>query len=417
MLCYGRTGIDGTAGGGMAVVDVASEKDEVATVEANLGFSRPEEVVDDHEGRGLKRAVTRPIDHDFSRQFEYRRCKVHDLCAPGQSVPGFRKTGFETIDLVAKKSLQSLLAQIKQTGEISTEQASQLRRHLRGGVFPLSGGKCLKMLHVAPEGLIMRKGGPNGLKVDPDIEMSEMNGHDVALAVHGDQDVRGTPLKQIMRGFAPWMFSHKTPDGGNRLSPLVLVNLWIPLQQITRPLTLMDRRTLNARQHQLRYALPTDTFLDRAEDMRENDIWAFLHDDAQRWYFHSSMGHEQAYIFDTLGEPHGSFIVPGEDVAEQYYLQLQQLRGQLTAGATVERPAPIASVLPADTTAPLRRAIESMAALAASVPVDNPGQPAVDVWLARATEAMDSVVRRSLEMRVVALVLPNLWPFNRDPRN
>jgi hypothetical protein len=397
-------------------MEVVSEGDVVSAVEANLGFSRPGEVVDDHEGRGLKRAITRSIDHDFTRQFEYRRCQVRDLCAPDQPSPGFRDMGFETIDLHGRESLQSLLTQIKHAGKISPEQASQLRRSLRGGVFPLSRGKCLKMLHIAPEGLIMRTGGPNGLKVEPDVEVSEMNGHDVALAVHGDQDVRGTPLKQIMRGFAPWMFRHQTPDGSNRLSPLVLVNLWIPLHQITRPLTLMDRRTLNGRQHQLRYALPTDSFLDRSEDMRENDIWAFLHDDAQQWYFHSSMNYEQAYIFDTLGEPHGSFIAPGEDVAEQYYLQLQQLCKQLAAGAKIERPVPLETILPADTTAPLRRAIESMAGLAVSVPVDNPGQPAVDVWLARAGEAMDSVVRKSLEMRVVALLLPNIWPFNRSRR-
>src|SRR5690606_15209679 len=105
--------------------------------------------------------------------------------------------------------------------------------------------------------------------------------------------------------------------------PLVLVNLWIPLQQVTRPLALMDRRTLDARAHQLRYALPTDGFLEREEDTRENDIWAFLHDAGQQWYFHSHMGHDRAYVFDTLGEPHGAFILPGEDVAEYYYLQLQ----------------------------------------------------------------------------------------------
>lgn len=389
---------------------------EVSTVEADLGFSRPTEVVDDDEGRGLKRAVTRPINYDFSRQFEYRRCKVHDLCAPDQPTPDLRRMGFETIDLATREPIQSLLAEVKTAGEISEEQARQLRRQLRGSVFPLSRGKCLKMLHVAPEGLVMRKGGPNGLKVDPDIEMTEMNHHDVALAVHGDQDVRGTPLKQMMRGNAPLMFRHQTPDGSNSFSPLVLINLWIPLQQVTRPLTLMDRRSLDARNHQLRYALPTDTFLDRSEDMVLNDIWAFLHDDAQQWYFHSSMGHDKAYIFDTLGEPHGSFMLPGEDVAEHVYLQLLQLRDQLAAGKAVERAPAVALDLPADTTAPLRKAIESMAALAANVPVDEPGQPAVEVWLARAAEAMDSVVRKSLEMRIVALLLPDHWPFNRGVR-
>ena len=144
-----------------------------------------------------------------------------------------------------------------------------------------------------------------------------------------------------------------------------------------------------------------------------NDIWTFLHDDAQQWFFHSHMAHDQAYVFDTLGEPHGSFILPGEAVAERLYLQLQLLRKRLAAGEAVERPLASVAELPADTTAPLRQAIESMANLVATAPVDKVGQPAVDVWLARAAEAMDSVVRKSLEMRVVALLLPNVWPFNR----
>jgi hypothetical protein len=384
---------------------------ELAAVEADLGFSKSGEVVDDHEGRGLKRAITRPIDYDFAQQFEYRRCKVRDLCAPGQPTPDIRRAGFETIDLSHRQSLQTLLAEIRQAGEISADQAKQLRRQLTGGVFPLARGRCLKMLNIAPEGLVMRKGGPNGLKVDPHLEMTDMNHHDVALAVHGDQDVRGTPLKQIMRGFAPWMFRHQTPDGGNRLSPLMLVNLWIPLQQVTRPLTLMDRRTLNAQQHQLRYALPTDSFLDRDEDMKLNDIWAFLHDDAQQWYFHSDMGHDKAYVFDTLGEPHGSFMLPGEEVAEQLYRQIQGLREKLMAGEPLERLDPDGLALPPDVTGPLRRAIEGMREVVASVPVDDTGKTG---WLARAAEAMDSVVRKSLEMRVVALLLPNLWPFNRN---
>jgi hypothetical protein len=386
---------------------------QVTAVEANLGFARPGEVIEGHDERGLKRAITRPLDARFEQHYEYRRCQVRDWSVPGQPPLDLCAMGFEAISLARSEPLQTLLAHIRQMGEITPGEARQLRRILRGSVFPLSHGKCLKLLHVAPEGLIMRKGGPNGLKVDPDVAMGEMNGHDVAVNVHGDQDVRGTPLKQIMHGFAPWLFRHQTPDGSNSISPLVLVNLWIPLQQITRPLALMDRRTLNAREHQLRYALPTESFLDRNEDMRMNDIWAFLHDDAQQWFFHSHMAHDHAYVFDTLGEPHGSFILPGEAVAERYYLQLQSLRMQLAAGGTVQKPLPTPVDLPPSTTAPLRQAIESMANLVATVPVDKIGQPAMDVWRARAAEAMDSVVRKSLEMRVVALLLPNIWPFNR----
>ena len=387
----------------------------VAVVEANLGFTRSEEVVEGQAGRRrLKRALTRPIDTPFAQQFEYRRCRVRDWSALDPASLSFQAMGFEPISLAHSDSLQTLLSEIRQAGEISAVQARQLRRHLQGSVFPLARGKRLKILSVAPEGLIMRKGGPNGLQVDPDTEMSEMNGHDVAVAIHGDQDVRGTPLKQMMRGFAPWMFRHQTPDGSNRFSPLVLLNLWIPLQQITRPLTLMDRRTLNAREHQLCYALPTDTFLQRDEDMRENDIWAFLHDDAQQWYFHSHMAHDQAYVFDTLGEPHGSFILPGEEVAEHCYLQLQRLRTQLAAGDRIAPPVVPAVDLPESTTGPLRLAIESMVRLLATAPVDNAGQPAVDVWLSRTAEVMDSVVRKSLEMRAVGLLMPDVWPFNRS---
>lgn len=383
-----------------------------AMVEADLGFSRLAEVVDDDEGRGLRRAITRPVDLEFSSQFEHRRCQIRDLCGAGHPEPGLRSMGFETIDLRDRKGLQSLLSEVKSAGEINVAQSKQLRRFLQGSVFRLSHGRCLKMLHVAPEGLVMRKGGPNGLKVEPDLAMTEMNHHDVALAVHGDQDVRGTPLRQIMRGFAPSLFNHRTPDGSNRWSPLTLVNLWIPLQQITRPLALMDRRTLDADKHQLRYALPTDSFLDRREDMRLNDIWAFLHDDNQRWYFHSDMNHETAYVFDTLGEPHGSFTVPGEEVAEHYYRQLCQLCRQFKEGAPV-RVETAEPRSPQKTTAPLQKAIDTMAALVARAPAHEAAQPVIDEWLAQAVSAMNSVVRKSLEMRVVAVVMPDLWPFNR----
>ena len=386
----------------------------VTEVVAELGFSRPEEVIADHENRGLKRATTRPLDAQFTRQFEHRNVTVRDWSAPEYAQLNLRKMGFDCIDLSPIQSLQTLLGQVRQAGEISPQQARQLRWELSGKVFPLSGGGCLKLLFIAAEGLILRSGGPNGLKIDPDLKPGEMNGHDVALAIHGDQDVRGTPLKQMMRGFAPWLFRHQTPDGSNKASPVTLVNLWLPLQQITRPLTLMDRRTLNAREQQLRYGLPTESFLDRREDMRTNDIWSFLYDDAQQWYFHSDMHHDKAYVFDTLGEPHGSFILPGENVAEFYYLQLRDLSRCLSGSKQSQEAVGDAPEIPAATTDALRRAIDAMVALVASAPTDQQQPEIVATWLASAATAMDSVVRKSLEMRVVAALLPDVWPFNRS---
>ena len=112
----------------------------------------------------------------------------------------------------------------------------------------------------------------------------------------------------------------------------MLINLWIPLQQITRPLVLMDKRTLDRGQHQLRYGLPTDAFLDRDEDRRVNDIWTFLYHDQQRWYFTSEMDSKRAYVFDTLGTPHGSCIVPGEELAERRYRLLDAAREAVHIG-------------------------------------------------------------------------------------
>ena len=386
----------------------------VPAVTGELGFSMPSEVEPGVDERGLQRATTRPLDYDFERQFERRACQVRDWSAPAAPPLDLLQMGFESLDLSTDARLQALLATLRTAGEIDDAQAREVRRRLTGQVFRLSSGKCLKLLHVAAEGLIMRKGGPNGLKPDPEAQMDGMNDHDVAMAVHGDQDVFGTPLKQIMRGFAPRLFRHQSPDSSNRYSPLVLVNLWVPLQQVTRPLALMDRRTLDAPRQQLRYALPTETFLDRRDDMRFNDVWAFLHDQKQQWYYRADMGHEQAYVFDTLGEPHGSFMVPGEAVAEQYFKLLRTQLAQLQSGSDPERAPDAVPALPADTPAPLRVAIGTMAAVAGQAA--DARQAGDTRWAEAARRAMDSVVRKSLEMRVVALLLPDLWPFNRQPR-
>jgi len=387
--------------------------DTVFEVTAQLGFSRPDEVEPQRDQRGLLRATTRPISTPFESQFALHSCALTDLCHAPARAPSLVREGFETIDLSRNSALQSLLSSVRRAGEISPDEAKQLRRQLTGAVFRLRNGRCLKMLNIAPEGLILRTGGPNGLQVDPARVMSEMNGHDVALAVHADQDVRGTPLKQIMKGRAPRFLRHQTPDGGNRLSPLMLTNLWIPLQQITRPLAFMDRQTLNATSHQLRYALPTDTFLERDEAQKNNDIWSFLHDPSQQWYFHSRMTHDRAYVFDTLGEPHGSFVLPGEARAEYFFLRLRALSAALQQGAQAPAPVGPPPALPHDTPLPLRYAVGEMERVAQRSPSPDAEERYIRAWRADAARVMDPVVRRSLEMRVVSLLLPDVWPLNR----
>ena len=198
---------------------------------------------------------------------------------------------------------------------------------------------------------------------------------------------------------------------------MFLVNPSIPLQQVVRQLTLMDRRSLDSRRHQLRYALPTEAFLDRDESRRVNDIWAFLHDHAQQWYFNAEMDSNSAYVFDTLGAPHGSVILPGEDVAEHYYLQLQAacdaFRGRdrvALSRAILGSPPRLAE----ETTAPLRKSIRKMDLLVREAQRAEQLDFAHSDWCERAELAMDGVVRKSIEMRSVAVLTPDVWPFNRS---
>lgn len=372
-------------------------------VTARLGYMSPEGVaIDTRRPGNVLRAPTRPLDGDVYQALSLHECTLHDLSAPAAPQPLLDTMGFDTIDLSALGGLQALLQDIRQANALTHAQVRNIRRFLWGKKFRLSNGRAMRILFVAGEGIILRKAGPNGLKVNPDEPMTDINGHDGAQAIHGDQDVRGTPVRQMLHGAAPWLFRHEAPDGANRHSPLFLLNLWIPLQQVTRPLVLMDQRSLDRRRHQLRYALPTEAFLDRDEDRRLNDIWTFLHDPGQQWYFTPQLDSRRAYVFNTLGTPHGACILPGEAQAEQLYRALQaaaRAMAQRDLAALQSVTVPDIGDLPPDCTAPLQRAIEAMAALLR----DKPGQ--VDAgWMQRALVAMDGVVRKSIEMRLVAWV-------------
>src|SRR5690606_35027172 len=109
-------------------------------------------------------------------------------------------------------------------------------------------------------------------------------------------------------------------------------NIWIPLQQITMPLCLMDRRTLDRQRHQLRFEINVQDTLQRKEAHARNDIWTFLHDSGQEWFFNSYMDNHKAYVFDTLGMAHGAAVLPGEKQAEEYFLRISECLQALRAG-------------------------------------------------------------------------------------
>lgn len=372
---------------------------------APLGFTQAGDVAPDEERPALLRARTLPFGRHLEEVFDFRPCVLNDCCDARTEESGLELAGFETIDLSANAQLQRAISTVRSEDRVSEVAAAALRESLNGSRFGLTNGKGLRIEHVAEEGLIQRRAGPNGLDLNPG-GMDGANGHDAARGIHADQDVFGTPLKQMMNGSAPDLFRHRTPDARNEDSTLFLLNLWIPIQQITRPLVLMDRRTLDQKRHQLRYGLPVTRFLDREEDRNVNDIWTFLPDPAQAWYFRSEMGSDQAYVFDTLGEPHGSCILPGEDALEALYLDLGRAceavadtdADALGAIAATQPPA-----LPDITTAAIRHAWQQMTALlqeagTRGAKICRSG----DDWSSRASAEMNLVVRRSIEMRLVA---------------
>jgi hypothetical protein len=399
---------------GTPLIDAAGD---TAEVHGSLCFTRPTDVVDDHERRGLLRAGATMFDANGAEIFAAHDCVIRDCTQPGVAPFDLAGSGFDTIDLAPLSGLQATLERVRQASRIAPEDAAAIRQALIGQSFRLSDGRLLRLMFIAPEGLIIRKAGPNGLKTNPDEQVTETNGHEASQAVHSDQDVLGTPVRQLLRGFGPTLFRHEAPDSSNRFSPVFLINVWIPLQQVTRPLTLMDQRTIDRRHHQLRYALSTDNFLERDENTRVNDIWTFLHDDAQRWYFTSRMDARSAYVFNTLSTPHGAFILPGEAAAERRYLQLQAALAasrDTDATALLQCTTPLDDTLPPETTAPLREAIRTMDGLLSEAHAQTPNALAASDWSVRAGTAMDGLVRKSIELRAVAIVLPDIWPFNRS---
>lgn len=376
-----------------------------AQIHAPLGFTKAEDVAPDHEREGMLRARTVPFSADPEEAFEFHSFPLRDLASPDVPEPGLEHSGFQTIDLSGNAELQAALATVRAEDRLSDDAAAAVRASLADAHLPLGDGRALRVDHVAADGMIQRRAGPSRLDVNPG-GMDGANGHAGARIVHADQDVFGTPLKQMMKGEAPKLFRHQTPDGRNDDSSLFLLNLWIPIQQTTRPLVLMDRRSLDAKRHQLRYGLPVTRFLERNEEMKVNDIWGFRPDPAQEWYFRSEMGPDQAYVFDTLGSPHGATILPGEEILARLYEDLDRACDAIE-NADVDALREIASedppALPDMTTLPTRDAWERMTTLLAEAKNSAADLCASgDAWMGRARAAMDGVIRKSLEMRLVA---------------
>jgi hypothetical protein len=382
-----------------------------ATITVSLGFMPGSKAVPDVEHPGLLRAGPRASAPYGDESVELHSCPATDLGQDGTVQPDLLRFGFDTVDLSPFEGLQGTFARVADAGRITDADASAIRAALSGATLRCAGGATLQVLHIADEGLIMRSSGPNGLSV-VGPQPTGMNDHGAATSVHADQDVYGTPLVQMMDGRAPSLLRHDSPDGQNHDAGLMLVNLWIPLHQITQPLVLADGRSIDRRRHQLRYGLPTTSFLERDDDMAINDIWTFLHDPGQRWYLRSELDHRSAYVFDTTSTPHGAGTLPGEEAAERCFRALEDaeaavLDGDAAALAEAVAPARHPDV-PIDVPPALRDAIATMVAVADEAG-DDPAtvcSERAEAWLTASRAARRRVIRMSLELRMLVSIEP-----------
>ena len=135
--------------------------------------------------------------------------------------------------------------------------------------------------------------------------MTKTSGHGAAFSqFYGDGTCTARRFARSSTGRGP-LFRHDSPEGSNPWSPLFLVNLWIPCQQITRPPALMGSADAGPVPPPARYTLPTSSLpRARIRSAHLNDIWTYLPDDSQRWYFTSEMDLRSAYVFNTpVGAP------------------------------------------------------------------------------------------------------------------
>ena len=388
-----------------------SSVEAIRSVRSEVAYARPGDFAPDPERPGLLRAPDVDPYDGSERSFELHEIEAWDCRVLDDFTPELVEHGFARADLSGDARLQAVLERVRANARLEPGDEEEIRGCLSGATLPLGNGRRAEVRYIAPEGFLLRTPGPNGLQAGAGRGAPGTTGLDGALGVHADQDVGGTPLRELMKGAAPKLLHHDSPDGRNADSELHLLNVWIPLEQITRPLALMDGRTIDRQRHQARFGLKVDALLGREEEERAvNHVWSFAHDDAQRWYFDSEMGPGEAWAFETLSAPHVSLILPGEDAAEARYRQLDEaLRAldaqdgaALVAGASRERAAPADG-----TTAALRRAIAAMDAL-----LDEAAERGAALfrgdeaagWPDRARRAQQRVVRKSIEMRAVCTV-------------
>lgn len=175
----------------------------------------------------------------------------------------------------------------------------------------------------------------------------------------------------------------------------------------------------------MRYGLTVETFLKRNDERNVNDIYVCTFNDSQDWYYNSSIDESRgAYIFETLSTAHGSATLTGEKLAGDLFTALDGVVEHLEAcdnkSSISEHARKIVpeSLLKLDAgevekvPLRLRNKVQKMEALiraACEGAVDN-----WESWTADAKLCLEGCIRRSIEMRCVAVVTRDRWPFSRS---
>ena len=259
---------------------------------------------------------------------------LHDIRNSAQP-PGLVTKGFTLFQLANNKRLQSILRTIHSTAVLTEHDKKEILSSLSMKSFQTSDQKHnVRIVYPVPDGLFLRQAGPNKLKVYDNEGRECMPSAENA---HVDNNVDGT-LKQLMRGWAPWIFHFTSPGKKNHVSPLFIMRIWIPLQQPVRPLCVLNQQTFNRTREQIAFHLPTGDFLQKEQrslngllshgvkdDLSLVDVWHTLHGEQQEWWFQSDMNYTQALAFSTLDGAHTSCSLPGESVLAELYHHLNAI--------------------------------------------------------------------------------------------
>ena len=237
-------------------------------------------------------------------------------------LPTLQQNGVQFSNLTAQlpglqRVLQRLADATARTGSerLDDEHVAAVRQVFEWSLLQLTDHSSLTILHAEPAGIITRSTGPG-------VQFHEGSGgaHRTSRGqfwkpmIHGDQDVHGSPIRELLWGLAPLLFA--------RASPLKLLNVWMPVQRVrVQPLVVMDLASLNE-SDRLHYHIHSSDRL----GARLNDCWTFTHRPEQRWLTHALPWEAgQAALFNTLYTPHSSAPYPGEeDSAAVLWRQLRE---------------------------------------------------------------------------------------------